>query len=53
MFTDWIIENETFVGMFYTMGESCANLQDREIKVSICTYVYTKLSSLEVIMEAP
>ena len=30
---EWVIENDTYTGMYYTMGESCST-SDREAKVS-------------------
>jgi hypothetical protein len=33
VFRDWIITNDTFVGMDYVMGESCGDI-NRETKVS-------------------
>ena len=36
MFREWIIENDTFMGMYFAMGESCGDI-DREAKV--CTTV--------------
>ena len=42
---EWIIENDTFAGMHYTLGETCGT-SDREAAVSIpyrttiCTFIY-------------
>ena len=34
VFRDWIVVNDTFLGMYYAMGESCGNI-NREVQVSI------------------
>ncbi len=50
MFREWIIENDTFMGMYFAMGESCGDI-DREAKV--CTTVKEGVSSLSPPMESP
>ena len=31
---EWVIENDTYTGMYYTMGETCST-SDREAKVRV------------------
>lgn len=54
---DWIVENDTFVGMNFVMGEQCGAV-DREAKVNYlsvlhhqtrrCTYHYMRSSLVYV-----
>ena len=41
---DWVVENDTFVGMKFVMGEQCGAV-DREAKVSLAVQLYSNLLS--------
>ena len=47
---EWLIENDTFTGMHFTMGQECS-VGDREVKVQ-CTcikYVYMYMDVVHVV----